>query len=111
MLLGVSPWMRTRNANLRETSTSRRNSNTRFFVGDTLIGKGKLNEAEETAIAALASAVAAVPESALTFAEGHAANVRNMMHPAWTPIRAQAVLLLAFLDSRIAQNKAYFEQH
>jgi hypothetical protein len=34
-----------------------------------------------------------------------------MMHPAWAPIRAQAVSLLALLDSRIAQNKAYFEQH
>jgi hypothetical protein len=82
-----------------------------ILSGRYVIGKGKLNETEETAIAALASAVAAVPESALTFAEGHAANVRNMMHPAWTPIRAQAVLLLALLDPRIAQNKAYFEQH
>jgi len=82
-----------------------------ILSGRYVIGKGKLNETEETAIAALASAVAAVPESALTFAEGHAANVRNMMHPAWTPIRAKGVLLLALLDSRIAQNKAYFEQH
>jgi len=82
-----------------------------ILSGRYVIGKGKLNETEEAAIAALASVVAAVPESALTFAEGHAANVRNMMHPAWTPIRAQAVSLLALLDSRIAENKAYFEQH
>jgi hypothetical protein len=57
-----------------------------ILSGRYVIGKGKLNETEETAIAALASAVAAVPESAPTFAEGHATNVRNMMHPAWTPI-------------------------
>jgi len=81
------------------------------LCGRYVIGKGKLNETEETAIAALASAVAAVPESALAFAEGHAANVRNMMHPSWTPIRAQAVSLLVLLDSRIEQNKAYFENH
>ena len=81
------------------------------LCGRYVIGKGKLNETEETAIAALASAVAAVPESALTFAEGRAANVRNMMHPSWKPIRAQAVLLLVLLDSRIEQNKAYFENH
>ena len=82
-----------------------------ILSGRYVIGKGKLNETEETAIAALTSAVATVPESALTFAEGRAANVRNMMHPAWTPIRAQAALLLTLLDARIAQNKAYFEQH
>jgi hypothetical protein len=82
-----------------------------ILCGRYVIGKGKLNEIEETAIGALASAVDAVPGSALTFAEGHAANVRNMMHPAWTPIRAQAILLLALLESRIAQNEAYFEQH
>jgi hypothetical protein len=82
-----------------------------ILSGRYVIGKGKLNETEETAITALASAIDAVPGSALTFAEGHAANVRNMMHPAWTPIRARAVLLLALLDSHIAQNKAYFDQH
>jgi hypothetical protein len=82
-----------------------------ILSGRYIIGKGKLNETEETAVRALASAIDAVPGSALTFAEGHAANVRNMMHPAWTSIRAQAVLLLALLDSHIAQNKAYFEQH
>jgi hypothetical protein len=62
---------------------------------DTMRSCGAALGKEETAIAALASAVAAVPESALTFAEGHAANVRNMMHPDWTPIRPLAVLLLA----------------
>jgi hypothetical protein len=82
-----------------------------ILSGRYIIGKGKLNETEDTAVRALASAIDAVPGSALTFAEGHAANVRNMTHPAWTPIRAQAVLLLALLDSHIAQNKAYFEQH
>lgn len=82
-----------------------------ILCGRYVIGKGKLNEAEETAIAVLAAAIAAVPDSALTFADGHAANVRNMMHPAWTPIRSQAASLLALLDSRIAENKAYFEQH
>jgi hypothetical protein len=82
-----------------------------ILCGRYVIGRGKLNETEEAAIGALASAIDAVPGSALTFAEGHAANVQNMMHPAWAPIRAQAVSLLALLDSRIAQNKAYFEQH
>jgi hypothetical protein len=39
-----------------------------ILSGRYVIGKEKLNETEETAIAALASAVAAVPESALTLA-------------------------------------------
>ena len=82
-----------------------------ILSGRYVIGKGKLDEVDETAIAALASAIAAVPDSALTFAEGHAANVRNMQHPAWTPIRARAVLLLDLLEPRIAQNKEYFEKH
>jgi hypothetical protein len=82
-----------------------------ILSGRYVIGKGKLKESEETAIAALASAVAAVPDSALTFANGHAPNVRNMMHSAWTPIRRQATSLLALLALTIAENKAYFEQH
>jgi hypothetical protein len=80
-----------------------------ILSGRYVIGKGKLSESEETAIAILAAAVAAVPDSALTFANGHAPNVKNMTHPAWTPIRAQATSLLGILDSRIAVNKAYFD--
>ena len=80
-----------------------------ILSGRYLIGKGKLNDSQETALATLASAIAAVPDSALTFATGHAPNVRNMVHPVWSPIRAQANSLLALLDSRIAENKAYFE--
>ena len=82
-----------------------------ILSGRYVIGKGRLNEPQETAIATLASAIAAAPDSALTFANGHAPNVRNMMHPAWTPIRAQPASLLALLHSRIAENKAYFEQY
>ncbi len=82
-----------------------------ILSGRYVIGKGKLDEVEETAIATLASASAAVPDSALTFAEGHAANARNMQHPAWTPIRARAVLLLDLVEPRIAENKKYFEKH
>lgn len=78
-----------------------------ILSGRYVIGKGKLNESEEVAIATLASAVAGVPDSALTFAEGHLPNVRNMMHPAWTPIRAQAASLLAILSSRITENDGY----
>jgi hypothetical protein len=80
-----------------------------ILSGRYVIGKGKLSESEETAIATLASAVAAVPDSALTFANGHAPNVRNMTHPAWPPIRAQAASLLSLLNSRNAENKAYFD--
>jgi hypothetical protein len=80
-----------------------------ILSGRYIIGKGKLNDSQETALATLASAIAAVPDSALTFATGHAPNVRNMVHPVWSPIRAQATSLLALLDSRIAENKAYFE--
>ena len=79
-----------------------------ILSGRYVIGKGKLNLSEEAAIATLASAVAAVPDSALTFAEGHLPNVKNMRHPAWTPIRAQAASLLAILGSRIIENDAYF---
>jgi hypothetical protein len=82
-----------------------------ILSGRYVVGKGKLNESEEAAIATLASAVAAVPDSALTFANGHAPNVRNMMHPAWTPIRVQAGSILGLLEPRIAENKAYFEQY
>ena len=80
-----------------------------ILSGRYVIGKGKLSESEETAIATLASAVAAVPDSALTFANGYAPNVRNMTHPAWPPIRAQAASILSLLNSRIAENKAYFD--
>src|SRR5580658_2690872 len=79
--------------------------------GRYVVGKGKLNPSEEAAFTTLASAVAEVPDSALTFAEGHLPNVRNMMHPAWTPIRVQAASLLAILSSRIAENNAYFQQN
>jgi hypothetical protein len=79
-----------------------------ILSGRYVIGKGKLSESEETAIAALASAIASVPDSALKFAEGHAPNVRNMMHPAWTPIRARAASLLTLLNSRIVENCAFF---
>jgi hypothetical protein len=82
-----------------------------ILSGRYVIGKGKLNEVEESTIAALASAIAAVPDSALTFADGHRPNVRNMKHPAWTPVRAQAVSLLAILGSRIAENSAYFQKN
>jgi hypothetical protein len=82
-----------------------------ILSGRYVIGKGKLNESEETAIAAVTSAVDAIPDSALTFAEGHAPNVRNMTHPAWTPIRAEAASLLTLLNSRIAENNAYFERY
>jgi hypothetical protein len=75
------------------------------------IGKGRLSALEESAIAGLASVIAAVPDSALVFANGHAPNVRNMMNPAWAPMRAQAASILALLESRIAENNAYFEQH
>lgn len=81
-----------------------------ILSGRYVIGKGKLNEIEEAAIATLTAAVGAVPDSALTFAEGHSANVRNMTHVSWTPMRAQASLLLSLLHSRIDENKAYFEQ-
>jgi hypothetical protein len=80
-----------------------------ILSGRYLIGKGKLNDSQESALAALASAISAVPESALTFADGHGPNVKNMMLPVWTPIRAQATALLTLLDSSIADNKAYFE--
>jgi hypothetical protein len=80
-----------------------------ILSGRYVIGKGKLNEFEEEALGALASSVAAIPESALVFAEGHDPNVRNMKHAAWSPIRAQAVSLLALLGPRIAENAAYFE--
>ena len=82
-----------------------------ILSGRYLIGKGRLNELEESAIADLAAAIDAVPDSALTFANGHAPNVRNMMDPVWVPIRLQAASLLALLDFRISENNAYFEQH
>ncbi|HEY2675709.1 MAG TPA: hypothetical protein VGI65_01990 [Steroidobacteraceae bacterium] len=41
-----------------------------ILCGRYVIGKGKLNETEEAAVGALASAIDAVPGSALTFAEG-----------------------------------------
>ena len=82
-----------------------------ILSGRYVIGKGKLNPSEEAAIAALASAVAGVPDSALTFAEGHLPNVRNMTHPAWTPIRLQAASLLTSLSPRIAENDVYFQQN
>jgi hypothetical protein len=53
-----------------------------ILSGRYLIGKGRLNGLQENAIAAVASAVAAVPDSALTFANGHEPNVRNMMNVA-----------------------------
>jgi hypothetical protein len=80
-----------------------------ILSGRYVIGRGKLSESEETAIATLAAAVAAVPDSALTFANGHAPNLKTMSHPAWMPIRAQAASLLGLLDSRIVENKAYFD--
>jgi hypothetical protein len=79
------------------------------LCGRYVIGKGKLNEAEETAIAAVTSAIGTVPDSALKFAEGHASNVKNMRHPAWIPVRTAAATLLKLLDSRIAENNAYFK--
>jgi hypothetical protein len=81
-----------------------------ILSGRYVIGKGKLNESEETAIASVTSAIDTIPDSALTFAEGHAPNVGNMTHPAWTPIRAGAASLLNLLNSRIAENNAYFER-
>jgi hypothetical protein len=81
-----------------------------ILSGRYIIGKGRLNPSEEGAVTNLASAVAGVPDSGLTFAEGHLANVRNMQHPAWTPIRMQAASLLTILSSRIAENDAYFKQ-
>ena len=82
-----------------------------ILSGRYLIGKGRLNDLEERVIVALASDITGVPDSALTFANGHTPNVRNMMHPAWAPIRAQAASLLALLNTRIAENNAYFEHH
>lgn len=82
-----------------------------ILSGRYLIGKDRLSDLEESTVAALASAIDAVPDSALAFAKGHASNVRNMMNPAWTPIRAQAASLLALLDARISENNAYFAQH
>jgi hypothetical protein len=79
-----------------------------ILCGRYVIGKGKLNVSEETAIAAVTSAIEKVPDSALKFAEGHASNVKNMRHPAWTPLRAGAASLLQHLHSRIAENNAYF---
>jgi hypothetical protein len=73
-----------------------------ILSGRYVIGKGKLEESEEADIEALAAAVGAVPNSALTFKNG-------MQHPAWAPIRAQATLLLARLAPRISENKGYFE--
>jgi catechol 2,3-dioxygenase-like lactoylglutathione lyase family enzyme len=61
--------------------------------GRYLVDKGRLDRAEEIAIKAFASTVSNLPKSALVFAEGHEPNVRNMKHPAWTPIRAQAASL------------------
>jgi len=75
-----------------------------ILSGRYVIGKEKLSELEEAAVAALASAVGAVPDTALKFPNG-------MMHPAWEPLRLQAAMLLGLLDSRIAENKAYFEQY
>jgi hypothetical protein len=80
-----------------------------ILSGRYVIGKGKLNEMEEAAVGALASSIAAIPKSALVFAEGHGPNVRNMKQAAWSPIRAQAASLLALLAPRIAENAAYFE--
>jgi hypothetical protein len=82
-----------------------------ILSGRYVIGKGKLNELEETALAALASAGAAIPESALAFAEAHYPNVKNMKHSAWSPIRAQAGSLLALLGPRISENEAYFDKN
>jgi hypothetical protein len=82
-----------------------------ILSGRYVIGKGRLNELEESAVAALASAIAAVPDLALIFAAGHGPNVRNMKHPAWTLLRAQAASLLTLLDSRIAENKSYFQKN
>jgi hypothetical protein len=81
-----------------------------ILCGRYVIGKGKLNNSEEKAVAAVTSAIETVPDSALKFAEGHAPNVQNMRHPAWIPIRAEAASLLQLLDSRIAENSAYFQQ-
>ncbi|MGA2187851.1 MAG: hypothetical protein ABSH33_04940 [Steroidobacteraceae bacterium] len=81
-----------------------------ILSGRYVIGKGKLNDSEETAIAAVTSAIETIPDLALMFAEGHAPNVRNMTHPAWTPIRAAASSLLTLLNSRIVENNAYFER-
>ena len=66
---------------------------------------------EEGAIAALATTISTVPDSALLFANGHASNVRNMMNPVWSPIRVEALSLLALLRPRILENNAYFEKH
>jgi hypothetical protein len=82
-----------------------------ILSGRYLIGKGRLDDAEEAAIAALATTISTVPDSALVFANGHASNVRNMMNPVWAPIRAEAVSLLTLLGPRILQNNAYFEKH
>ena len=73
-----------------------------ILSGRYVIGKGKLNTSEESAIAALAAAVGTVPDSALGFANG-------MQHPAWTPLRSQANLLLTQLAPRIAENNSYFK--
>lgn len=81
------------------------------LAGRGVIGKGKLDQAEESAVAALAVVINAVPDSALVFAEGHAANVKNMTHPAWKLVRAQAASLLTSLASRILESKAYYEKH
>jgi hypothetical protein len=78
--------------------------------GRYLVGKGRLDEVEEIAIEALASSISELPKLALTFANGHKPNVLNMERVAWTPIRAQAALLLELLIPRIAENNAYFER-
>src|SRR5258708_34651800 len=50
--------------------------------GRYVLGKGKLNLSEEAAIASLASAVAPVPDSALTRPQCHLPNVNNISDPA-----------------------------
>jgi len=73
-------------------------------AGAYLAGKGVLTPAEETAVNALVDALAHFPRSDLINGAGRAANLADMQHAAWIPLRMHAAQLHEFLLPAIERN-------
>jgi hypothetical protein len=77
-------------------------------AGAYLVGKGILDASDEKAIAAIATAIRALPKDALTGGIEREQNLLGMRHPAWVELRETAAKLVAQLQPAADRTAEYF---